>query len=130
MNQAIQLSTLSNDEADRPHILIFSGHDKAALKRNIDTYSCLVDKVQLLDLAYTLANRRTWLPTRAYAVCRARSAAIDFLSAPQTATEKKQPATIAFAFTGIAASSQDRSKINANTFNQVKGLNGREWAQS
>lgn len=41
----------------RPFLLPFSAHDKTTLRSNIDAHGKVVDRYELLDLSYTLANR-------------------------------------------------------------------------
>ena len=84
---------------DRPHLLVFSAHDGATLKRNIDAYSKIRGEVNLTDLAYTLSTRRTKLPYRAFVVCRSFTGAV-IANAVQTATQSTEPSPICFVFTG------------------------------
>ena len=90
---------------NRPYLLPFSAHDKQTLKRNIEAYGGIADNYNLLDLSYTLANRRTHFPCRGIVV--ASHANInnifknnfkDFVFA-----EKKKTPTVGFVFTGQGA---------------------------
>lgn len=89
----------------RPFLLTFSAHDKPTLKRNIVAHGQVAAKYNLLDLSYTLANRRSRLQSKAFVVTS--HASLD--SAFQNNTdafvfaEKKKPPTIGFAFTGQGA---------------------------
>ena len=89
-----------DEDEDRAHLLVFSAHDKATLKRNINAYSGIGHKPSLLDLAYTLSTRRSKHSCRAYAVCRKESYSVDLEKASDSVVEKSGPATVAFAFTG------------------------------
>ena len=85
---------------DRPHLLLFSAHDRATLTRNIGAYSRIRKVPEPLDLAYTLANHRSKLATRAFAICRKDTFSENLLDASHTIKESGQVPTIAFAFTG------------------------------
>ena len=90
---------------NRPFLLPFSAHDKITLKRNIEAHGKVAEKYNLLDLSYTLANRRTRFSSRGYAVVTHatlegtfKNNAEDFAFA-----ERKKAPTIGFAFTGQGA---------------------------
>lgn len=87
---------------DRPHLLVFSAHDKITLERNLNAYATMSQKTQvdLLDLAYTLATRRSKHRVRAFTVCREQFAISGLQSAFGTAVQADGPATVAFVFTG------------------------------
>ncbi|KAI4130694.1 MAG: hypothetical protein LQ338_001595 [Usnochroma carphineum] len=89
---------------NRPFLLPFSAHDKATLKSNIDAHGEVVDRYTLLDLSYTLANRRSQLSSRAFAV--ASHANLDRVFNKQEGfrfAEKKRVPIIGFVFTGQGA---------------------------
>lgn len=89
---------------NRPFLLPFSAHDKPTLRSNIDTHGKVADRHTLLDLSYTLANRRSQLSSRAFAV--ASHANLDSVFNKQQGFrfgEKKKIPTIGFAFTGQGA---------------------------
>lgn len=52
----------------RPFLLPFSAHDKATLTRNIEAHGRVSEQYDLLDLSHTLANRRSRLQSRAFAI--------------------------------------------------------------
>ena len=90
---------------NRPLLLPFSAHDKATLKRNIAAYSKVAINYNLLDLSYTLANRRSRLGSKGFVVANHANLesslgnnAEDFVFA-----EKKKVPTIGFVFTGQGA---------------------------
>lgn len=88
----------------RPFLLPFSAHDKTTLKSNIDAHGQVADRYELLDLSYTLANRRSQLSTRAFAV--ASYANLESVFNEQDGfrfAEKKKISTVGFAFTGQGA---------------------------
>jgi acyl transferase domain-containing protein len=49
---------------NRPYLLLFSAHDKLALKRNMLVHSAILKKYQLLDISNTLANHRTYFAAK------------------------------------------------------------------
>ena len=90
---------------NRPYLLPFSAHDKQTLKRNIEAYGGIADNYNLLDLSYTLANRRTHFPCRGIVVANHanvnnvfKNNFKDFVFA-----EKKKTPTVGFVFTGQGA---------------------------
>ncbi|MCJ1284085.1 hypothetical protein MMC26_003416 [Xylographa opegraphella] len=93
----------SKTTSNRPHILVFSAHDKPTLMRNLDAYSNIEDTVNLPDLAYTLASRRSKLSFRTFGICRTQSLQVDILKASHTVIKTKDPASVAFVFTGQGA---------------------------
>jgi acyl transferase domain-containing protein len=87
---------------NRSHLLLFSAHDKAALQRNFAVHSEAVKSYDLLDVAYTLGNRRTAFASRGYTVVSPvtqRESSLGSLSV----AESKKPATIGYVFTGQGA---------------------------
>lgn len=114
--------------SERAHLLVFSAHDKATLKRNLDSYSSIGDKVDLLDLAYTLGTRRTKLSCRAFAVCRKQSYSTDLANASDIVIASNEPTTVALLFTGNHALRHMR--FDADVSRQAKVHNGQEWASS
>ncbi|KAL8921987.1 MAG: hypothetical protein Q9208_005441 [Pyrenodesmia sp. 3 TL-2023] len=89
---------------NRPFLLPFSAHDKATVKSNIDAHGKVADRYNLLDLSYTLANRRSQLSSRAFTV--ASHANLGSVFNKQDGFhfgEKKRVPTIGFAFTGQGA---------------------------
>ena len=91
------------ESCDRPYLLVFSAHNEATLKCNLNAYSDVGSKADLLDLAYTLATRRTKHSSRTFAICRKRSFSADFAKASESTIEPAEVATVAFAFTGQGA---------------------------
>lgn len=81
-------------------LLVFSAHDKPTLKRNLEAYSKIGDKANLLDLSYTLACRRTKHEHRTFAICRKETYDNSLETALDNAIEHKEPSTVAFIFTG------------------------------
>ncbi|KAI2617417.1 putative polyketide synthase [Hypoxylon sp. NC1633] len=89
----------------RPFLLPFSAHDKATLKRNIDAHGQVVDKYNLLDLSYTLANRRSNLQSKAFTVASHISIndAFSNVASSFTFADKKSVQKVGFVFTGQGA---------------------------
>ena len=89
---------------NRPFLLPFSAHDKATLKSNIDAHGQVADRYTLLDLSYTLANRRSQLNSRAFTVTsHAKLGSVFNKQEGFRFGEKKKVPTIGFAFTGQGA---------------------------
>lgn len=107
-NVTSKLEDLPRNSTVRPQLLVWSAHDKATLKRNIEQYGKVANNFELLDVSYTLAHRRSLLAVRAFAVCREQPVSVDFVNAVQTIAENKKPATIAFVFTGEYTSSASK----------------------
>ncbi|KAI1766894.1 putative polyketide synthase [Hypoxylon sp. FL1150] len=89
----------------RPFLLPFSAHDKATLKRNIDAHGHVVEKYSLLDLSYTLANRRSVLQSKAFTVASHITVNDMFrnVAASFSFAEKKTVQNVGFVFTGQGA---------------------------
>ena len=98
--------SFASEDDDRPHLLVFSAHDHATLERNLAAFSNVSHRFEenLLDLAYTLAVRRSKHRVRAYALRRKRDAGFKFENALQTTFQMDRPATVAFIFTGTRES--------------------------
>ena len=89
---------------NRPFLLPFSAHNKATLKSNIDAHGKVANRYSLLDLSYTLANRRSQLSSRAFAV--ASHANLDSTFEAHGGfhfAEKKKTTRVGFVFTGQGA---------------------------
>ena len=73
--------------------------------RNIEAYSKVVGDYNLLDLSYTLANRRSRLPSRGFVVSSPEviTKAFDNITENFVFAEKKKAPVIGFAFTGQGA---------------------------
>ncbi|KAL5371652.1 hypothetical protein DPSP01_014110 [Paraphaeosphaeria sporulosa] len=92
-------------EQKRPHLVVLSAHEKATLKQNIAALSKEASNYRLLDLSYTLANRRSHLPSRGFAVvshANLEATLTEDASAFSFADKKKSP-TVGFVFTGQGA---------------------------
>lgn len=89
----------------RPFLLTFSAHDKPTLKRNIAAHRQVAAKYNLLDLSYTLANRRSRLQSKAFVVASHVSLDNAFQNNMEAFVfaEKKKPPTVGFVFTGQGA---------------------------
>ena len=92
-------------DRERPYLLPFSAHDKATLKRNITAHGKIADQYDILDLSYTLANRRSRHPSRAFAVTSYNSLEDTFSNNTESfvLAEKKKTPSLGFAFTGQGA---------------------------
>lgn len=89
----------------RPFLLPFSAHDKPTLTLNINAYGKMASKYNLLDLGYTLGNRRSNLQSRAFVVVSAATLEASFQNdgAAFAFANKKKTPTLGFAFTGQGA---------------------------
>jgi acyl transferase domain-containing protein/NADPH:quinone reductase-like Zn-dependent oxidoreductase len=92
-------------DRNRPFLLPFSAHDKATLRRNIDAHGRVADKYNLLDLSYTLANRRSAMQTKAFTVASSSSLTDAFgnIDGNFSFADKKSIRSVAFVFTGQGA---------------------------
>jgi acyl transferase domain-containing protein/NADPH:quinone reductase-like Zn-dependent oxidoreductase len=95
----------STHERQRPYLLPFSAHDKTTLKQNIAAHSKAALDYKLLDLSYTLANRRSKLASRGFVVASYSSlkTTLEEDGSAFTYAEKKRSPTIGFVFTGQGA---------------------------
>ncbi|RYP20500.1 hypothetical protein DL765_002745 [Monosporascus sp. GIB2] len=89
-------------ERNRPFLLMFSAHDKPALQRNFAAHGAAAKSYNLLDLAYTLGNRRTAFPTRGFTVVKHADLKNGDLDGLIISASKKTP-TVGFVFTGQGA---------------------------
>ena len=90
---------------NRPFLLLFSAHDKPTLKRNIEAHSAVINDYNLLDLSYTLANRRTHFSSRGIVIASHASIENAFKNNLEQfvfADIKKAP-IVGFVFTGQGA---------------------------
>lgn len=87
---------------NRPFLLTFSAHDKAALQRNVDSLGAVAVNYNLLDLSYSLGNRRTMFASRAFKVINRPELDTKQLDGLVFAENKTAP-TIGFVFTGQGA---------------------------
>ncbi|WEW58624.1 hypothetical protein PRK78_004092 [Emydomyces testavorans] len=89
----------------RPYLLVFSAHNRPTLNQNIEAYGKVIEKHNLLDLAYTLGNRRTRLSSRAYLVTSDASLGSDFqdITRSMVYAEKQNSPSVGFIFTGQGA---------------------------
>ncbi|KAI3343473.1 putative polyketide synthase [Ustulina deusta] len=86
----------------RPFLLPFSAHDKSTLKRNIEAHGKVVGSYNLLDLSYTLANRRSVLQSKAFTVASHATLGqvFDNTASSFNFAEHQKPPTLGFVFTG------------------------------
>ncbi|KAL8857761.1 MAG: hypothetical protein Q9178_005661 [Gyalolechia marmorata] len=89
----------------QPYLIPFSAHDKPTLKRNIDAIGKVAGKYDLLDLSYTLANRRSNLQSKGFVVATGATLDTVFANSAESFSfaEKKKRPTVGFAFTGQGA---------------------------
>ena len=87
--------------SERPQVLVFSAHDSVTLSKMIQAYASMSYVPRLIDLAYTLAQRRSVFASRAFAICHQESLTVDIVDAVSTIkNESSEAISIAFAFTG------------------------------
>lgn len=89
----------------RPFLLPFSAHDKPTLQRNIAAHGKIAANYDLIDLSYTLANRRSVFPSRGFAVVNHKTLEDVFsdVAGKFSFAEKKKTPTLGFVFTGQGA---------------------------
>jgi acyl transferase domain-containing protein len=92
-------------ERNRPYLLPFSAHDKITLRRNIDAHGKIAANYSLLDLSYTLANRRSVLASKAFAVASygTLNTVFDAVGEHFAFADKKSVRSVGFVFTGQGA---------------------------
>ncbi|KAJ2995621.1 hypothetical protein NUW58_g1225 [Xylaria curta] len=92
---------------NRPSLLLFSAHDNATVRRNIEAIGKVAGRYDLLDLSYTLGERRTHFKSRAMVVASAASLTETLKEDLSNVTflEKKssEGPTLGFVFTGQGA---------------------------
>lgn len=90
---------------NRPFLLPFSAHDKLTLKRNIEAHGAVASDYNLLDLSYTLANRRTHFSSRGIVVASYANIESAFKKNLQEFifADKKHTHDVGFVFTGQGA---------------------------
>jgi acyl transferase domain-containing protein len=94
-------------EDDWPHLLVFSTHDEPTLKNNIAGIASSCRDANPIDLAYTLALRRTRVSQRAFTIGRKTSLEADINAAfTESIAAPAKPALPAFIFTGKHASTK------------------------
>ncbi|KAI1132340.1 polyketide synthase [Nemania abortiva] len=103
--KARRKGTRGHFNRNKPYLLLFSAHEKAALKRNIEAHGLVASHYDLLDLSYTLANRRTHFSSRGMAVTSPATLAQTFASEADEFkySDKKTSGKIGFIFTGQGA---------------------------
>ncbi|KAJ2996994.1 hypothetical protein NUW58_g789 [Xylaria curta] len=114
-----------NGETDnnRPSLLVFSAHDEATLKSNLESYAERCGNANLTDLAYTLGVRRTKLSHRTFTVARKQDIISDIRSAAVDITiQPENPAKLAFVFTGQGAQWAQMGASLLSTFPSVLRL--------
>lgn len=95
----------STFDRNRPYLLPFSAHEQATLKNNIDSYGLVAQNYELVDLSYTLTNRRTQLQSRGYTVASYDNLDACFKNNYESFVfaEKKSTRAVGFVFTGQGA---------------------------
>ncbi|EED18128.1 polyketide synthase, putative [Talaromyces stipitatus ATCC 10500] len=90
---------------NRPFLLPFSAHDRPTLDANIKALSRVASHYNLLDLSYTLSNRRSRLASRGYVVASYATldSVLDNAAKDFSFAEKKKTPTLGFVFTGQGA---------------------------
>ncbi|KAH8698986.1 putative polyketide synthase [Talaromyces proteolyticus] len=90
---------------NRYFLLPFSAHDRPTLDANIKAFSDVTSQYNLLDLSYTLSNRRSRLASRGYVVASYATLDSELANAAKNFSfaEKKKTPTLGFVFTGQGA---------------------------
>ncbi|UPX20628.1 uncharacterized protein EKO05_0010856 [Ascochyta rabiei] len=84
-------------------LLPFTAHSKESLKLNIDALSSTISRLQLSDVAYTLANNRSKLPHRTFRVVDSAQPAKRLVPGGTVLRSPLQHGNVAFVFTGQGA---------------------------
>lgn len=88
----------------RLHFLLpFSAHDERTLRSNMAALERQIDRWELLDLAFTLGCRRSFFPTRAFAVVTYDRGVnrLDLKNVTVSKARSSQNLNLGFVFTGI-----------------------------
>lgn len=90
---------------NRPFLLPFSAHDRPTLMRNIAAHAKVAGNYDLLDLSYTLGNKRSVFPSKGFAVVSHKTLEDVFadVAANFAFADKKKTPTLGFVFTGQGA---------------------------
>ncbi|KAK7418008.1 hypothetical protein QQZ08_011405 [Neonectria magnoliae] len=100
------LATANYDyrDSDRPLLVTMSAHDEKTLKCNIQAHQAVAGDYHLVDLAYSLNQRRSQLASRGYTVAEAGREAEAFdTSNFSYGTKLSRPAKIGYVMTGQGA---------------------------
>ncbi|KAJ8117147.1 hypothetical protein ONZ43_g4275 [Nemania bipapillata] len=99
--------TRGKAKRNRPSLLLFSAHDNATLRRNIEAIGNAASAYDLLDLSYTLGERRTHFKSRGMVVASAASLKDafkeDFSNFSFVEKKSSEGPTLGFVFTGQGA---------------------------
>ncbi|KAK7994790.1 polyketide synthase [Apiospora arundinis] len=90
-------------DIDRPHLLLFSAHNEETLHNSLQDYSKVARTTGLLDLAYTLAHRRSKLSKRAFVVAHKGQLHSEIQNATSVISTAKSPPVFGLVFTGQGA---------------------------
>lgn len=91
-------------------LLPFSAQDFPSLKANVERHREVASQYEMLDLAYTLGNRRSFFFNRGYAIASADTVADNLSADEMTFGKRGNGAKIAFIFTGQGAQSAQLGK--------------------
>jgi acyl transferase domain-containing protein/NADPH:quinone reductase-like Zn-dependent oxidoreductase/SAM-dependent methyltransferase/NADP-dependent 3-hydroxy acid dehydrogenase YdfG len=84
-------------------LLPFTAHSKESLKLNIDALTSLIGDLQLSDVAYTLASKRSKLSQRTFRVVDTAQPAEGLVSGGKVLRAPLQTSNVGFVFTGQGA---------------------------
>ncbi|KAF2837925.1 hypothetical protein M501DRAFT_977330 [Patellaria atrata CBS 101060] len=106
-NSEKRLSPSTLDPQKRKHLLLFSSHNEATLRKNIEAVSEVLYEYSLSNLAYTLSSRRGRFSNRAFAVISEEEVSANssqhFQSRFKAGSIKGTDPILAFIFTGQGA---------------------------
>ncbi|KAI1167621.1 hypothetical protein F5B18DRAFT_673595 [Nemania serpens] len=85
-------------------------NDFPSLKANVERHRSVISEYDILDLAFTLGNRRSFFFNRGYAIASAATIADDLDADEMTFGKRGNGAKIAFIFTGQGAQSAQMGK--------------------
>ncbi|KAI1203321.1 hypothetical protein F5X97DRAFT_330342 [Nemania serpens] len=91
-------------------LLPFSAQDFPSLKANVERHRAVVSEYDMLDLSFTLSNRRSFFFNRGYAIASAATVVDDLDADEMTFGKRGNGANIAFIFTGQGAQSAQMGK--------------------
>ncbi|KAF1960291.1 hypothetical protein CC80DRAFT_513899 [Byssothecium circinans] len=94
------MTRMANPGTRQLVLLPFAAHSKESLKLNINTPSTTIGRLQLADVAYTLASKRSNLAQRTFRVVDSAQPAEGLAAGGKVMRSPPQSGNVAFVFTG------------------------------
>ncbi|KAI1075939.1 lovastatin nonaketide synthase [Whalleya microplaca] len=118
-----------NETTTRPFLLTMSAHDKTTLTRNIDAHREVASKFNMHDLVHTLANKRSDMATKGFALVSEGQVASDMsVTNFKLSSNTNLVSDLVFIFTGQGAAWASMGKHAIEAFpvfrESIKRLDG------